>query len=76
MPPDRSRSSRCTWHAHGNTSETRTAGAELMRLVMSMYGAARITAIQLCRICQLAHEAHVPGADWKRYGKPEGLQTG
>eukprot|EP00959_Pyramimonas_sp_CCMP1952_P457126 9474341-Pyramimonas_sp.AAC.1 len=59
-----------------NTASERKAGSQLLTHLLKLYASCRLTAQQFAVACHYCAEANVPGGNFRKYGSPEGLQSG
>ena len=59
-----------------SAQDRRTAGFNLHRLFLQLYGQQKITAVGFCLLNHWAHECGTSGADFELYSRPPGLQSG
>eukprot|EP00959_Pyramimonas_sp_CCMP1952_P166705 3484164-Pyramimonas_sp.AAC.1 len=59
-----------------SSQSQRDAGSELLRLLLSLYSQAKLSARDLCVLCKHASDASCPGGAFSIYGLPPNLQSG
>ena len=64
-----------TWHDDMMLTQRR-CGAELFKRLQELFALKKLSAAEFCELNYWCNGAKVPGADFAKYSKPPGQQTG